>query len=110
MIDIKVLRKNLAEVKNQIIVRYHDDKQIIKVTNDLDKVIEFDTMLRKLKTSNQTLEQEKNQVSKAIRVYISKNQLEQLKLAKSNSIKLKKIIESNNNKINESHTKLTEIL
>ena len=78
MIDIKFLRENPDIVKENIKKKFQDEKLPL-----VDKVIELDAKLRKIKVESDNLRNERNVVSKSIGALMAKKKVEEANESKA---------------------------
>ena len=70
MLQISFIRQNAAFVKERLSIKYFGDVSLV------DKVIELDEHVRKLKVESETLQADMNAASKAIGVLMGKGEKE----------------------------------
>lgn len=104
MLDIKKIRDNLSKVTKDINLRNQDYKEI------LTNIFNQDEKLRELKTANQSLEAQRNKLSKDIGVLIQTKNNEEAKKAQESVKDLKLQIEEKKKLIAELEEKITQQL
>ena len=104
MLQLQVLRQNAEVVKEKLAVKNFYDLSLV------DKILEQDEELRKLKTETETLQAELNAASKEIGVLMGKGEKEKASEKKMEVAKNKTVIQQQNEKLSQLESLLNDNL
>ena len=104
MLQLQVLRQNAEVVKEKLAVKNFYDLSLV------DKILEQDEELRKLKTETETLQAELNAASKEIGVLMGKGEKEKASEKKMVVAKNKTVIQQQNEKLSQLESLLNDNL